>query len=88
MCLCVQVTGPASAAGARSQTLAQRIRQPMLIIFGKQDRLIPWQQAKRLATEAPDATLVMYEDGNHVCNNIPYKYRPLVGDWMREQLTG
>jgi 2,6-dihydroxypseudooxynicotine hydrolase len=28
----------------------------------------------------------MYPDGNHVCNNIPYKYRPLVADWIREQL--
>jgi hypothetical protein len=29
----------------------------------------------------------MYPDGNHVCNNIPYKYRPLVADWMRERLA-
>ena len=36
--------------------------------------------------EAPNATLVMYPDGNHVCNNIPYKYRPLVADWMLETL--
>jgi 2,6-dihydroxypseudooxynicotine hydrolase len=28
----------------------------------------------------------MYPEGNHVCNNIPYKYRPLAGDWMSEQL--
>jgi Esterase FrsA-like len=25
--------------------------------------------------------------GTHVCNNIPFKYRPLVSDWMRDQLT-
>jgi 2,6-dihydroxypseudooxynicotine hydrolase len=67
--------------------VAERITQPMLIIFGKLDRLIPWQQAERLAAEAPNAELVMYPDGNHVCNNLPYKYRPLVGDWMREQLA-
>jgi hypothetical protein len=29
---------------------------------------------------------VLYEDGTHVCNNIPFKYRPLVGDWMQDQL--
>jgi hypothetical protein len=28
----------------------------------------------------------MYPDGNHVCNNIPYKYRPAMADWMREHL--
>lgn len=63
-----------------------RISQPLLVVFGKQDRLIPWQDAVRVAAEAPNAELVMYPDGNHVCNNIPYKYRPLVGDWVREQL--
>ena len=66
--------------------VAPRVEQPMLVVFGKLDRLIPWQQAERLAAEAPNARLVMYEDGNHVCNNIPYKYRPLVADWMSRAL--
>ncbi|MGH2527182.1 MAG: alpha/beta hydrolase family protein, partial [Actinomycetota bacterium] len=63
-----------------------KVTQPLLVIFGKLDRLIPYQQAERVAAEAPDAELVMYPDGNHVCNNIPYKYRPLAGDWMAERL--
>ena len=67
--------------------MAQRIRQPMLIVFGKLDRLIPWEQAEQMAQAAPNAELVMYPDGNHVCNNLPYKYRPLVGDWIREKLA-
>lgn len=88
-------------AGARSDAAARkkaalldlhdvlpRVRQPFLVVFGKMDRLIPWQQAERVAAEAPNARLVMYPDGNHVCNNIPYKYRPLVGDWMMETLAG
>jgi hypothetical protein len=28
----------------------------------------------------------MYPDGNHVCNNIAYKYRPLMADWLAERL--
>jgi hypothetical protein len=28
----------------------------------------------------------MFEDGNHVCNNISYKYRPQQADWMRDKL--
>lgn len=64
-----------------------KIEQPFLVVFGKLDRLIPWQQAEQVAAEAPNAKLVMYAEGNHVCNNIPYKYRPLVGDWMKEQLS-
>lgn len=90
----VHHSGAADEEGGRQvaftlslEGVASRIRQPMLIIFGKQDRLIPWAQAERLAAEAPMAELVMYPDGNHVCNNIPYKYRPLAGDWMQEKLT-
>jgi 2,6-dihydroxypseudooxynicotine hydrolase len=26
------------------------------------------------------------EDGNHVVNNRPYRYRPQTADWMAEQL--
>jgi 2,6-dihydroxypseudooxynicotine hydrolase len=59
----------------------------MLVVFGKLDRLIPYQHAEWVAAEAPNARLVMYENGNHVCNNIPYKYRPLVADWIRETLA-
>ena len=41
---------------------------------------------KRIADEAPNGEWVLFDDGNHVCNNIPYKYRPLVADWMRAKL--
>jgi len=64
-----------------------RLRTPFLVIFGRLDQLIPWQQAERVAAEAPTAELVMYEHGNHVCNNIPYLYRPLAADWTAERLA-
>lgn len=64
-----------------------RLVQPMLVIFGRLDRLVPYQQAERVAREAPNARLVMFEEGNHVCNNMPYRYQPLAGDWMAEQLA-
>ena len=64
-----------------------RLEQPALMVTGKLDRLIPWEQTERIAREAPNATFVLYDEGNHVCNNIPYKYRPLVADWLREELT-
>jgi pimeloyl-ACP methyl ester carboxylesterase len=62
------------------------VKQPMLVIHGAKDRLFPPAQAERIAREAGNATLVMYPDGNHVCNNIAYKYRPLMADWMAERL--
>jgi dipeptidyl aminopeptidase/acylaminoacyl peptidase len=86
-------TGASSPEEAREKAnelslegVAERIEQPCLVITGRHDRLIPWEDTKRIADEARDATWVLYDDGNHVCNNIPYKYRPLVGDWMAEQL--
>ena len=79
--------GAASEAEAREHAfrldlgpVLPRLRQPLLVVFGRLDRLIPYQQAERVAASAPHAELVMYPEGNHVCNNIPYRYRPLVAD--------
>lgn len=81
-------------ARERSQQLtlagiAQRIVKPFCIVFGAQDRLIPAAQAERLFAEIPSAgkRLEMFPDGNHVCNNIPYAWRPLLADWLAEQLS-
>lgn len=86
-------SGAASDAEARERAarldladVLARVRQPFLVVFGKLDRVIPWPQAERVAAGAPRGELVMYPEGNHVCNNIPYKYRPLVADWMRDHL--
>jgi 2,6-dihydroxypseudooxynicotine hydrolase len=61
--------------------------QPALFVTGALDRIIPWQQTERAARETPNGTFVLYEEGTHVCSNIPYRYRPLVADWMAEQLA-
>jgi pimeloyl-ACP methyl ester carboxylesterase len=86
-------TGASSPDEARERAaalslagVAERITQPCLVITGRHDRLIPWEDTKRIADEAPNAEWVLFDDGNHVCNNIPYKYRPLVGDWMAYRL--
>lgn len=66
---------------------AQKIKQPLLIIHGKLDRLIPWQQAHKIVDAVgSNAKLAMFENGNHVCNNIPFIYRPLTADWLKEKL--
>jgi pimeloyl-ACP methyl ester carboxylesterase len=86
-------TGASSPEEARERAsaldldgVAAQIRQPCLVITGRHDRLIPWEDTKRIADEAPNGEWVLFDDGNHVCNNVPYKYRPLVGDWMRAKL--
>jgi pimeloyl-ACP methyl ester carboxylesterase len=59
-----------------------------MTIFGSGDRLIPLAQAERLHAEIPhpEKQLVVLQGGNHVCNNMPYAWRPLVADWMAAQL--
>ncbi|HET9719849.1 MAG TPA: alpha/beta fold hydrolase [Solirubrobacteraceae bacterium] len=86
-------TGAADAAEARERAaalnltgVAERVTQPCLVITGQRDRVIDWRDTKRIADAVPGAEWVLYEEGTHVCNNIPYKYRPLVADWMRARL--
>jgi 2,6-dihydroxypseudooxynicotine hydrolase len=67
--------------------VAERVRQPCLVVTGSRDQVIPWEQTKRIADAVPHSEWVLYDDGTHVCNNIPFKYRPLVADWMRDCLV-
>ena len=67
---------------------AQNIKCPLLIVFGAGDRIVPPSEGERLAKAASGKTdFVVYEEGNHVCFNISYKFRPLTGDWMAEKLA-
>ena len=67
--------------------MADRIQQPLLVIQGRLDRLIPAEQAQKIVhAVGKNATLAMFENGNHVCNNIPFIYRPLTADWLKEKL--
>jgi 2,6-dihydroxypseudooxynicotine hydrolase len=67
--------------------LAGQLTAPLLVVAGKQDRIIPWQQAGRLSREAGRAELLLLDQGNHGCANVPYLHRPYSADWMARQLT-
>jgi dipeptidyl aminopeptidase/acylaminoacyl peptidase len=69
------------------QGVMEKITSPLLVIMGRRDRLVPPADAERMAAEASAvAELWMFEDGNHVCNNIIYKQRPQQADWMHDKL--
>ncbi len=60
---------------------------PVLVIIGRRDRLFPPEDSERIVAEiGANADLWVFDDGNHVCNNIPYKYRPQQADWLRDAL--
>ena len=66
---------------------AERITCPLLVVVGADDKLVPPSEGERLAKTASGPTeLVVYSEGNHVCFNISYKFRPLTADWMAERL--
>jgi dipeptidyl aminopeptidase/acylaminoacyl peptidase len=66
---------------------AGRLTVPLLIVAGRQDRLVPWPQARRLADEAAGpAELLLLDDGNHGCANVSYRHRPVSADWMARML--
>jgi len=80
--------GPDVAANAQSFTLegTQRVEVPALILHGGLDRIFPPSEAQRCADHCRDATLHVFPEGNHVCNNIAWRYRTLVADWLADRL--
>jgi len=83
--------GTDDEARAHASTLdltksAAEIGVPLLVVTGKLDRLIPYQHAERLADEAPQAELLLLEDGNHGCMNVWPEHRPYTADWLAAHL--
>jgi dipeptidyl aminopeptidase/acylaminoacyl peptidase len=80
--------GRANAATLSLAGVAERLRCPIYIVAGKLDRVIPWQDAERLAREVRGPVVFsLIEDGNHVANNRGYKWRLQTADWMAEVLV-
>jgi 2,6-dihydroxypseudooxynicotine hydrolase len=85
-----QHLGPDPAAVMQSITLAGVAGQatvPLLQVYGGLDAASPPAQAEKVAAEygGPVTTLV-FDDGVHIVNNIWYKARPAVADWLSDTL--
>jgi pimeloyl-ACP methyl ester carboxylesterase len=75
------------AATLTLRDVAQRITCPIYIMNGRQDRIVPAADAERLAREVSGPkTLNLIDDGNHIANNRPYRWRPQCADWLAAQL--
>jgi len=59
---------------------------PVLALHGGLDKIFPPADAERLKPFARETEFVLFPEGNHVCNNIAYIYRPLIADWLAEKL--
>jgi len=69
--------------------MLKSLDRPLLLVYGEKDRLCPPGQAYQMVEEASSqAKLVLYSEGVHVCNNIPFLWCPLAADWVADQLSG
>jgi len=67
---------------------AKNIACPIYIVAGTKDRLTSPEEARKLAAEVSGpCVLAVIEGGNHVVNNLWYRYRDQTADWMAEQLA-
>ncbi len=67
---------------------AERITVPLLQVYGGLDKASPPEHAYRVEAEVRGpATTVVFEDGVHVCNNLHQIVRPMIADWLAEQLV-
>ena len=65
--------------------VAGRATAPLLQVYGGLDPGSPPAHAERIAAEyGGPVTNVVFDDGVHILNNIWYKARPLVADWLAE----
>lgn len=66
--------------------IAARITQPAIFATGRQDRIVPWEQTKAIASETPNGRFLLYDDGNHALTNKAHEVRDMTADWMKAQL--
>lgn len=82
-----EIAAKQNAATLSLQGVADKIECPIFIVSGRFDRIVPPEEAERLAAEVKGpCELLIIPDGNHVANNRPYRYRPQTADWMAERL--
>ncbi len=85
---CASLEEAAKVAGRMTLAgFAKNITCPIYIVAGTKDRLTPHTEAGRLAAEVSGpCVLSVIEGGNHVVNNLWYRYRDQTADWMAAQL--
>ena len=75
------------AARMTLQGVAKHITCPIYIVAGTKDRLTSYTEAEKLAADVSGpCVLSVIEGGNHVVNNMWYRYRDQTADWMAVQL--
>jgi dienelactone hydrolase len=72
----------AFTSGIDLAPLVSTIRQPLLVVAGGRDPMVPAADARRLAAEAPHADLLEIRDGDHLCANRRWEWQARAADWV------
>ena len=76
-----------AAARLSLDGVAEKITCPLLVVSGGRDRLFGPDHAQRLVAQARGPVDHLHiEDGSHVVNNLPHRYRPQSADWLAAAL--
>ncbi|MBV9120849.1 MAG: hypothetical protein JOZ39_09065, partial [Chloroflexi bacterium] len=67
--------------------LLPRYKHPLLVIFGKKDPYMSWEDAEKMAREAPKGEFYLHPEGLHCVQNFPHIVRPMEADWLMETLA-
>ncbi|MPZ70098.1 MAG: alpha/beta fold hydrolase [Actinobacteria bacterium] len=60
---------------------------PVLAVHGEVDPIVPVEHAHRIAAAQMNATVWLYPDGTHSCNNLHTIVRPAISDWLADRLA-
>lgn len=85
-----QHLGSDPAATMESITLAgaaEKVTIPLLLVYGGDDPASPPRHGELIAAAvAGPVTTVVYDEGVHIVNNVWFKARPLIADWLADVL--
>lgn len=63
-----------------------QISGKLLIVHSTDDRIFSVDNASRMKSLKPDAEVVIYEGGDHCCHNRSHHAKPLIADWLMDEL--
>jgi len=62
----------------------QNVRCPVLVVHSGGDEVCPVEESMRAIAclKNKESRLKVFDEGNHVCDNIPHIVRPYMADWL------
>ncbi|WP_013323497.1 alpha/beta fold hydrolase [Gloeothece verrucosa] len=84
--LCQRVSNPEVFPSAK--TILERLDLPMLLVWGRQDRMVPFKLAPLLAAKNPQIKLVELDHMGHCPHDEdPQRFNPILLDWLKDNFS-